>query len=294
MTYRETLLHYKKIIDTGLDEYTRFPPKRQERLFDAMRYSLMAGGKRIRPILTLEFARLCGGAENAAIPAACSIEMMHTFSLIHDDLPCMDNDDMRRGRKSCHRQFDESTALLAGDALEMYPFQILTDSVSHGVSAENTIKMIRLLSEYAGHIGMIGGQQIDIQFEGECSEEKELTEMYRLKTSRLLQAAACMGCLSAGAGEDKIGIAFEYGDKLGLAFQITDDVLDVCGDSQELGKPVGSDVENNKKTFVSLLGIEAAKERAKQLTQQALDLAEGFTDCGFLKELTLELLNRNK
>lgn len=293
MTYKEKLLHYKNITEAGLQKYLQFSPKKQDRLFEAMKYSLMAGGKRIRPVLTLEFARLCGGTEESALPAACAIEMIHTFSLIHDDLPCMDNDDMRRGRKSCHRQFDEITALLAGDALEMYPFEILTDSVNYGVSPENTLKMVKLLAKYAGHMGMIGGQQIDTQFEGIFTEE-ELTEMYRLKTSRLLQSAACLGCLSAGAGEDKLKIAFEYGDKLGIAFQITDDILDICGDAEELGKPIGSDNENNKTTFVSLVGIEGAREKAKQLTEQALDLTDRFPDSFFLKELTLELLNRNK
>ena len=294
MTFSEKLLHYKNITEAGLERYTRFVPKKQEKLFEAMKYSLLAGGKRIRPVLTFEFARLCGGREESALPAACAVEMIHTFSLIHDDLPCMDNDDMRRGRKSCHRQFDEATALLAGDALEIYPFEILYDSVGYGVSAENTLKMVKLLAEYAGHMGMIGGQQVDTQFEGIPLGEMELTETYRLKTSRLLQAAACMGCLSAGAGEDKLKIAFEYGDKLGIAFQITDDILDVCGDTKEIGKPVGSDKENNKETFVSLFGIEGAKERAKRLTRQALDLLDGFADGGFLKELTVELLNRKK
>ena len=293
MTYNERLSHYINIVEIELDKYMRFPSKKQDRLFDAMRYSLMVGGKRVRPVLTLEFARLCGGTEEAAMPAACAIEMIHTFSLIHDDLPCMDDDDMRRGRKSCHRQFDESTALLAGDALEIYPFEILTCSANYGVSPENVIKMVKLLAEFSGHMGMIGGQQIDTHFDGIYTEE-ELTEMYRLKTSRLLQTASCMGCIAADADESKIKAAFEYGDKLGIAFQIIDDILDVCGDAKELGKPVGSDENNNKTTFVTLLGIEGAKEKAKQLTQQALDLTDSFSDSFFLKELTHELLNRRK
>lgn len=294
MTYKERIIHYKNVVDGRLEEYMTFNPKKQDRLFEAMRYSLMAGGKRIRPVLALEFARICGGKEEAALPAACAIEMIHTFSLIHDDLPCMDNDDMRRGRKSCHMRFDEATALLAGDALEMYPFEVLADSVKYGVSAENTLKMVKLLAEYAGHMGMIGGQQIDTQFESINIGENNLIEMYRLKTSRLLQAAACMGCICAGAGDDKLQKAFEYGDKVGLAFQIIDDILDVSGNPEELGKPVGSDKENNKETYVSLFGIERAKETAKRLTEDSLKILEIFSDSGFLKELTLELLSRNK
>lgn len=293
MTYNERIIHYKNVVDGKLEEYMTFGTKKQDRLFEAMRYSLIAGGKRIRPILAMEFARICGGNEEAALPAACAVEMIHTFSLIHDDLPCMDNDDMRRGKKSCHKQFDEATALLAGDALVMYPFEVLADSVKYGVSSENTLKMVKLLAEYAGHMGMTGGQQIDTQFENERIGENNLMEMYRLKTSRLLQAASCMGCLCAGAGDDRLQKAFEYGDRVGLAFQIIDDILDVCGDPEKLGKPIGSDRENNKETYVSLFGADKASETAKKLTDEALWILDGFSDSEFLKELTLELLSRN-
>ena len=294
MTFDEKQKYYIDIIDKKLEVYMSFPETKQSRLYEAMRYSLFAGGKRIRPILALEFSAMCGGNAEKALPAACAIEMMHTFSLIHDDLPCMDDDDMRRGRASCHRKFDEATALLAGDALEMYPFKILTDSVNCGVSAENTVKMIGILSDYAGHSGMIGGQQIDTQFEGRNLGLDCLTEMYKLKTSRLLQAAACMGCLSAGADEFKVQTAFEYADRLGVAFQIVDDIRDVCGNAEELGKPVGSDKDNNKETFASLAGIEKAKETAQRLTDEALKLLDEFENNGFLKQMTIKLLNRNK
>lgn len=294
MTFEEKQKYYIGIINKKLGEYMSFPEAKQSRLYEAMKYSLFAGGKRIRPILALEFSAVCGGSEEKALPAACAIEMIHTFSLIHDDLPCMDNDDMRRGRASCHRRFDEATALLAGDALEMYPFKILTDSVHCGVSAENTVKMIGILSECAGHSGMIGGQQIDTQFEGQSLGGECLTEMYRLKTSRLLQAAACMGCFSAGADETVVQRAYEYADRLGVAFQIVDDILDVCGNAEELGKPVGSDRNNNKETFASLEGIEKAKETAQILTDEALKLLDEFQNSEFLKQMTIKLLNRNK
>lgn len=294
MNYQGKKLYYKEITEKRLIEYMTFPSVKQDKLYEAMRYSLNAGGKRIRPILTLEFGKICGGDENAALPAACAIEMMHTFSLIHDDLPSMDNDDMRRGRPSCHKAFDEATALLAGDALEMYPFEILADSVKYGVTPENTLKMVSLLARCAGHGGMIGGQQIDTQFEGTRLNEDELLNMYSLKTSRMLQAAVCMGCLSAGADEDTVNKAYEFGDKLGLCFQIVDDILDICGDSTILGKPVGSDAENNKNTYASVVGTEKAKEKAELLTQEALAILDSFENSDFLKKFTVELLNRNK
>lgn len=294
MTFKEKQEYYIGIVEKKLEEYMSFPKANQDRLYEAMRYSLFAGGKRIRPILALEFSVMCGGSAEKALPAACAIEMTHTFSLIHDDLPCMDNDDMRRGRASCHRRFDEATALLAGDALETYPFKILTDSVLCGVSAENTVKMIGILSECAGHSGMIGGQQIDTQFQGQGLGLADLTEMYRLKTSRLLQASACMGCLSAGADDYKVQRAFEYADRLGVAFQIVDDILDICGNAHELGKPVGSDKDNNKVTYASAVGAEKAKEEAQRLTDEALELLDEFENNEFLKQMTIKLLNRNK
>lgn len=294
MTFNEQMLFYKDLVDKELGRYTGFPDLKQVRLFEAMKYSLEAGGKRIRPILTLEFCKICGGKYENAFPAACAIEMMHTFSLIHDDLPCMDNDDMRRGRPSCHKAFDEATALLAGDALEMYPFEVIAESANCGVTAENTLKMVKMMAWCSGLMGMIGGQQIDTGFEGQSFSGEELLQMYRLKTSRLLQAAACMGCLSANADDEIIRNAFEYADRLGLAFQIVDDILDATGDEKTLGKPVGSDKENNKTTYVTLAGLEGAREKAKQLTDQALELLDKFDSNEFLKQLTLNLLNRNK
>ena len=292
MTLEQTLTEYKSLIDKELDRCLTFSHCKQQRLLEAMRYSVNAGGKRIRAILTLEFAKLCGGTTEAALPAACAIELLHAFSLIHDDLPCMDDDDMRRGKPSCHSAFDEATALLAGDALEIYPFKLIADSVNHGVTAENALKMSALLAENAGHMGMTGGQQIDTEFD--ALNVDELLQMYKLKTSRLIQTAACLGCLSAGAEDKAVSKADQYGKNLGLAFQIVDDILDVCGDSSEIGKPVGSDAKNNKKTYVTLVGIEAARKTAEQLTNQALTLLDEFPDSDFLKQLTIKLLDRNK
>ena len=292
MSLEQTLTEYKNLIDSELDRYLTFPPCKQQRLTEAMRYSVNAGGKRIRGILTLEFARLCGGSTEAALPVACAIEMLHTFSLIHDDLPCMDNDDMRRGKPSCHIAFDEATALLAGDALEIYPFKLIADSTNRGVTAENALKMSALLAENTGHLGMTGGQQIDIQFDSLAPEE--LLKMYELKTSRLLQTAAAFGCISAGADGETVSKAAEYANKLGIAFQIVDDILDIRGDAKELGKPIGSDASNGRKTYVSLVGLAAAQKTAETLTNEALTLLDEFPDSDFLKQLTVQLLNRNK
>ena len=292
MSLEQTLTGYKSLIDKELDRLLTYPPCKQQRLTEAMRYSVNAGGKRIRAILTLEFARLCGGSTEAALPAACAIELLHAFSLIHDDLPSMDNDDMRRGKPSCHIAFDEGTALLAGDALAIYPFSLIADSVNHGVTPENALKMSALLSENAGHMGMTGGQQIDTQFDSLTPDG--LLQMYELKTSRLIQTAAAFGCLSANADDKAVSAASEYGKNLGLAFQIVDDILDMIGDSAEIGKPTGSDARNSKKTYPSLVGVEPARKTAEQLTNQAMTLLDAFPDSDFLRQLTIKLLDRNK
>lgn len=292
MRLEQTLNEYKALMDAELDRRLTFSECKQQRLLDAMGYSVNADGKRIRAILTLEFAKLCGGSTESALPAACAIEMLHVFSLIHDDLPCMDDDDMRRGKPSCHIAFDEPTALLAGDALAIYPFKLIADSINHGVTAENALKMSYLLAENAGHMGMTGGQQIDTQFDSLSVDD--LLKMYELKTSRLIQTAAVFGCLSANAEDKTVYKADEYGKNLGLAFQIVDDILDICGESSQTGKPTGSDAKNRKNTYASLVGIETARKTAEQLTNQALALLDFFPGSDFLKQLTIKLLDRNK
>lgn len=294
MNFDEKMQFYKSLTEKELERYTNFTDDKQQRLYDAMKYSLQAGGKRIRPILALEFCNICCGDYKKAIPAACAIEMIHTFSLIHDDLPCIDNDDMRRGRASCHKAFDETTALLAGDALEMFPFEVITDGSNYGVSHKNIVKQIIVLSQCAGHRGMIGGQQIDTQFEGQKLSLEELLNMYKLKTSRLLQAAACMGCFAGDADNETAKKAYEYCDRIGLAFQIVDDILDMCGDEKILGKHIGSDKENGKQTYAAVVGLETAKKEAQRLTEEAYAILDDFNNCEFLKQLTLKLLNRNK
>ncbi len=241
-------------------------------LTTAMHYSLALGGKRVRPCLLLAFYKLCGGKEDAT-DFALALEMIHTYSLIHDDLPCMDNDDFRRGHPSCHKKFGESTALLAGDAL-------LTDAFNYAVNAnikdEYKIKGIKILSKCAGVDGMIGGQAIDLYLENNKCTLNEVLKMYELKTCMLLIAACTAGAAIAGASENEINAAKEYAYNLGIAFQIRDDILDIEGDEKILGKPIGSDEQNNKNTYVSLVGLDKAKEDVKAYTQKAVNALNVF------------------
>lgn len=260
----------------------------QREIVEAMRYSLSAGGKRIRPVLAMEFCTVCGGSAEDVLPAACALEMVHTFSLIHDDLPCMDNDDMRRGKPSCHIAYGEAQALLAGDALLNMAFEIICGGSG---SAERKLSLIRELSRAAGINGMIGGQVIDTTYNGEMTESL-LLDMYSMKTGALLKAACRMGCIAAGAGGEKLSAADVYAEKLGLAFQIKDDILDVSGDEKLLGKPVGSDSANGKATYASMKGIESSRAMAGKLTNEAIAALDGFEKAEFLRELTVFLLKR--
>ncbi|MBP1549591.1 MAG: polyprenyl synthetase family protein [Oscillospiraceae bacterium] len=255
-----------------------------------MWYSLMAGGKRIRPVLTLEFCRVCGGDVNSALSAACALEMIHTFSLIHDDLPCMDDDDMRRGKPSCHKVYGEAMALLAGDALLNYAYEVIADDKN--VSSEIKIKLISELSKSVGVAGMIGGQVIDTTYSGGFNDES-LLDMYSMKTGALLKIGCKMGCVAAQADAHKIKCAESYAEKLGLAFQIIDDILDISGDEKLLGKPIGSDAECGKVTYASLNGIEKSRAFARKLTDEALEILDEFENNELLKELTRYLLNRD-
>lgn len=263
---------------------------RRSGISDVMRYSVSAGGKRIRPALVLEFCRVCGGNVKNALPAACALEMVHTFSLIHDDLPCMDNDDFRRGKPSCHKAYGEALALLAGDALLNLAYE--TVCRGEGLSAERKIALVRELTEAVGVNGMIGGQVIDTAYDGELTEAL-LLDMYGMKTGALLKAACRMGCTAAGADPESVLHAGLYAERLGLAFQLTDDILDIVGDEKLLGKPTGSDAAAGKTTYASLAGIEKTRETAARMTNEALAELDGFADSGFLRELTVYLLKRN-
>ena len=292
--FKEKFSEYISLVEENLRKYNAHSPETeaQKDLIEAMNYSLEAGGKRIRPVLVYTFCNALGGdTGNAAAPAA-AIEMIHTFSLIHDDLPAMDDDDYRRGRLSCHKAHGEAMAILAGDALSVLPFGLIADDDK--LSPEQKIRIISELARAVGKNGMIGGQVIDMQNEQRNDvDEANLRNMYRHKTGELISVSCIMGCICAGCTDSTvIGAAKEYGYKLGLAFQIIDDILDVTSTTEELGKPVGSDEEENKTTFVTLYGVEKAQEIAGNITDEAMRCLEKFEDNSFLRQLTEMLLKR--
>jgi geranylgeranyl diphosphate synthase, type II len=287
---------YISAVEEALARYVPETTLMQSELFRAMRYSLLAGGKRIRPILVLEFCGLCEGDQEAALPFACAVEMIHTYSLIHDDLPCMDNDDMRRGKPSNHVVFGEAQALLAGDALLTRAFEVMLSSESiRLVGAEKAANAAGALAFAAGAYGMAGGQAIDLMSEGKQISIETLQKMDECKTGALIRAAAKMGCILAGAESNLIRAADEYAAAVGFAFQIVDDILDVKGNAETLGKPIGSDKEKEKSTYVSLLGMEKAQKAVSQLTEDAVRTLDAFSgDTSYLRTLAMELARRDR
>ena len=288
-----TVDEYKNKIDSALEEYFQlgeeFP---QARLGEAMRYSLMAGGKRIRPMLVLEFCRISGGDVEQALPVACAIEMLHTYSLIHDDLPCMDNDELRRGRPTNHVVYGECTAVLAGDTLQAEAFGTILRS---RLPAERRARCAEILAGAVGIDGMCGGQYLDMSWEGRRLTEQELTEINSRKTGALLVAACQMGVAAAGGSQLMMDAAGHFGAAIGMAFQIRDDMLDVLSTDEELGKPVGSDEKENKNTYMVLMGKEGCEKTIDKLTKFAKDvLSEAFEDTGFLCRLADSMASRNK
>lgn len=260
-------------------------------LQEAMEYSLMAGGKRIRPVLVLETCRMCGGNLQQALPFAAAVEMVHTYSLIHDDLPAMDDDQLRRGRPTNHVVYGEATAILAGDGLLTAAFGQLAAAE---LPARQIVEAVRCLSEAAGPEGMVGGQALDMAGEGRAMTRSELEQLQSLKTGALIAAAAQLGCIAAGGSQEQLGQVKRYAQALGRAFQVRDDMLDVTSSDAELGKPVGSDRVNEKNTFVTALGLAGCQQLMEQLTQEAVDALDGFEDAGFLSWLAWEMSVRNK
>lgn len=278
-------------VEEKIDELLPVSDNTFSSLENAVRYSILSGGKRIRPFILTEFYKLCNGKNENVYNFAVALEMIHTYSLIHDDLPCMDNDDFRRGKPSCHKVFGEDIALLAGDALLTAAFTVAATAT--GFENDKVIRAIKVLSEKAGIGGMIKGQVIDISIVGKSPDAEILTAMYLKKTGCLLEAAAEIGCILAGADQKTINNATVYAQNLGLAFQVIDDILDTTGDEQVLGKPIGSDEKNNKTTFVTLHGIEKSREFADEFTDKALEALDKFEgDNSVLKELTEYLLIR--
>lgn len=260
-------------------------------LYDAMNYSLLAGGKRLRPVLLLESCRMCGGEPEKVLPFAYAIEMIHTYSLIHDDLPCMDDDEIRRGRPTNHKVYGEAVAVLAGDALLTAAFESVFSATE--IPAERALAAGRCLAEAAGAAGMVGGQILDMAGEGQTLSLTALEELQSLKTGALLRAAAEMGCILAGGGSEARAALRQYADKLGRAFQVRDDILDVTGNETALGKTVGSDGRSEKATFVSVKGLTACQELVESLTEEAVAALAAFSGSEFLIALARQMANRD-
>ena len=259
-------------------------------LYESMRYSLLAGGKRIRPVLTLEFARLAGMDWKKAVPVACALELVHTYSLIHDDLPCMDNDDLRRGKPTNHKIFGETMAVLAGDALQPEAFRLIL--TAPGIAPAERAACALILAQAAGADGMVAGQILDTLHAPKT--EEELKEVDHLKTGAMIAGACKLGVAAAGGSPELLAAAEEYGYQLGLAFQIRDDMLDVIGNVDEFGKPIGSDKEEGKVTYVDLFGIEGCGKKVLDCTAAAKAAVAPFDADGFLRSLADSLAERNK
>ena len=289
MKFEERNLEYREFVEAYLREiYQKYTDQPQKPLFEAVEYSLLAGGKRLRPIFALDFCRMCGGDWKTAAPFAAAIEMIHTYSLIHDDLPCMDNDDFRRGRPTNHKVFGEGMAVLAGDAL-------LTDAFMIAASAKlpNPGDMgmaIGLMAEGAGSLGMVGGQVLDIMSEQRELTEREVLDIQSRKTGCLIHIACCLGVIAGGGSKVQLDAAARFAADLGLAFQIRDDMLDVIGTQEEMGKGVGTD--ETKNTFVKLYGLETCEKLVQQYTKSAIEALNVFENTEYMVALAKSLTDR--
>ena len=285
---KELTQQYRCYIEAYLEKQCLvYPDQPQQTLFDSMRYSLLAGGKRLRPIFVFDFCRMCGGQWQSAAAFAAAVEMIHTYSLIHDDLPCMDNDDYRRGRLTNHKVFGEATAILAGDGLLTTAFSQLANAPC---SAQSRIHAVEILSRCSGELGMVGGQILDMQSEQRTCTEQEVLDIQSRKTGALIRAACMLGVIAGNGTQQQLQAAAEFADHLGLAFQIRDDMLDVIGSAEELGKAVG--VDGNKNTFVQLYGIDECDKLVHRHTQLALQALTAFDDTAYMTALAHELTGR--
>ena len=289
MNFENYSREYREFVEDYLkDIYQKYADQPQQPLFKAMDYSLLAGGKRLRPIFALDFCRMCGGDWKAAAPFAAAIEMIHTYSLIHDDLPCMDNDDFRRGRPTNHKVFGEAMAILAGDGL-------LTDAFMIAATAKlpnpaDMASAIGLIAEGAGSLGMVGGQVLDIMSEERELTEQEVLDIQSRKTGCLIKIACCLGVIAGGGNQHRLEAASRFADDLGLAFQIRDDMLDVIGTQEEMGKGVGTDAAKN--TFVRLYGLEKCEELVQKYTKTSIEALDVFEKTEFMVALAKSLTDR--
>ena len=289
--FEKKLELYIKLIEEKLQSIAAVPNSPDAMVCEAMKYSLLAGGKRIRPVITIACAELFGGNIDDAVTVGCALECIHTYSLIHDDLPCMDNDDLRRGRPSCHKAFSEATAMLAGDVLLTEAFETVANAPA---DASVCVQAARALGAGAGSRGMVYGQELDLKYEALAATEDQLRLIHRNKTGALINAAIQMGAAAAKADEAQCRALEQYAYGLGLVFQIVDDVLDVTSTPEQLGKPIGSDSENGKTTFVTLYGAEGAMKLAHDLNQETCtELHRNFGEkAAFLEQLAQQLLVR--
>lgn len=312
--FKKKLAETAAEVESALQSYATEKNNPQKKIYEAMRYSLLCGGKRIRPVLAVAMADVLGVSHDDVIPFACALEMIHTYSLIHDDLPAMDNDDLRRGRPTCHKQFDEATAILAGDALLNKAFELMSGAA---LRLENPVYGLRIISDIgylSGTEGMIGGQVTDLESEGKAVTEDILKHTYSCKTGALIKAPVYIAAEAGGfrvsantkdgefyecypipeAFDEKVQKLLRYSEIIGTAFQIKDDILDVEGDTALLGKPVGSDAEEDKSTYVTLYGIDRCKEILREMTEEAKEISGSFGEKGeFLREMAVYLLERN-
>lgn len=280
-------------METELGELLPLASQQPQRLHAAMRYSLLGGGKRVRPLLVMAAGNLGGAVDSALIRSAAAVEMIHAYSLIHDDLPCMDDDVLRRGKPTCHVEFDEATALLAGDALQTQAFVVLADSAA-GLPAGRQVSMLKLLADASGAAGMAGGQAIDLASVGLQISLPELEYMHILKTGALIRVSVLLGGHCAGLTEDQLLSLDRYAKAIGLGFQVVDDILDATADTATLGKTAGKDAANDKPTYVTLLGLDAAREMANDLHQQALQAISSFGDSAiYLRQLADFIIKRS-
>ena len=289
MKFKQQYAAYQQAIEQYLEGLFS-QDKPYGRLQEAMRYSILGGGKRIRPVLTLEFARLGGIDWHLALPYACALELVHNYSLIHDDLPCMDDDDLRRGQPTTHKKFGETLAVLAGDALQPEAFRLIAEAPC--MSDGSRVEAVRVLARACGADGMVAGQVLDTLYG--IQTEEQLKAMYRLKTGVMISGAAELGCVAADMPADMRAQAVEFADQLGLAFQIRDDMLDVIGNADEFGKPIGSDKDEGKVTYVDLLGLDDCGKLIHELTEQAVSAVSDLDRDGFLTALAESLTERTK
>jgi geranylgeranyl diphosphate synthase type II len=281
-------------VDGALDRWLPPATEPPSTIHEAMRYSVFAGGKRLRPLLALFGCEAVGGTADDAMPGAVALELIHTYSLVHDDLPAMDDDDFRRGRPTCHKVSGDAIAILAGDALLTHAFHVLADQVAAGVPAPRRLRMVAEIAVAAGSVGMVGGQTMDIQAEGKTLDPATLLTLHSKKTGALLRVSLRVGGLAGGADEAALGHLTRYGERLGLAFQIVDDILDIEGNSAEMGKTAGSDLRKHKATYPAVFGLEASRREATRLLDEARDAVRPFGKTGAMLVALAEFVGQRR